>query len=189
MGEEETLPVKVNWHRLLLFPISLAVILLDQYTKALVREHLPLNVSVSLIPWLDPIVTFTHTRNTGASFGLLPNTNTLFMVIAGIVVALIAVSSQRISTPSNLLQVALGLQMAGAAGNFIDRLLFGYVTDFVDVRIWPIWNIADNAVVVGTILLAYYAIFVDREPRHEAASPVAPTEASPTSLDTDHGPS
>jgi lipoprotein signal peptidase len=63
-----------------------------------------------------------------------------------------------------LLRVTFGLQLGGAAGNLIDRLRFGYVTDFIDVRWWPIFNVADSSVVIGAILLAYYAFVIDRPP-------------------------
>jgi len=163
---------RIDWHGLFLFGISLLVIALDQYTKHLVREHLPLNVSWNPIPWLDPIVTLTHTRNTGAAFGLFPGMGFFFVIVALVVVVVIIVYYRRLAAGSWMLRIALGLQLGGAVGNnLIDRLCRGYVTDFIDVRVWPVFNLADSAVVIGTILLAIYALFLDPG-RKDASEPV-----------------
>ena len=150
------------WSRFWLAAIGLLVIALDQWTKAWVRNNLPLNISSNPVPWLDPIFTFTHTQNTGAAFGLFKNLGGVFVLVALAVILAIAIYYQQLASNSWLLRVAFGLQLGGAAGNLIDRLRFGYVTDFVDVRWWPIFNVADSSVVVGAILLAYYALFLDR---------------------------
>ncbi len=147
--------------RLGLFLIAAAVIALDQYTKALVRAHLPLNVSWNPIAWLDPIVTLTHVQNTGAAFGLLPQFGGMFILIAIVVVLLIILFYRQLAQGSFLLQMAFGLQLGGALGNLCDRLARGYVTDFIDFRWWPVFNVADSAIVVGTILLVYYVLFVE----------------------------
>lgn len=171
---------KFDWRGLVLFAVSALVIALDQYTKALVREHLTPYVSWNPIAWLDPFVTLTYVKNTGAAFGLFPNMGALFIVVAIAVVVLIVVYYRRLAESSWLLRIAFGLQLGGAIGNnLIDRLFRGYVTDFIDVRIWPIWNVADASIVVGTALLAYYAIFCD----HQAQSEEAPVEVN-ASVDT-----
>ena len=163
---------------LMLLGVSFAVIALDQYTKGLVRQYLPLNQSWNPIPWLDPIVTLTYVRNTGAAFGLFPNMGPFFVFVAMVVIALIIIYYRKISSASWVLRLALGLQLGGATGNnMIDRLWYGYVTDFVDVRIWPVFNVADSAVVVGTFLLAYYALFMDRPPKGEDLSVERPAIA------------
>lgn len=144
-----------------LFLIAAVVIAIDQYTKALVRAHLPLNVSWNPIAWLDPIVTLTHVQNTGAAFGLLPQFGGMFIIIAIVVVLLIILFYRQLAQGSFLLQVAFGLQLGGALGNLCDRLARGYVTDFVDLRWWPVFNVADSAIVVGTILLTYYVLFIE----------------------------
>ena len=147
---------------MLLFVIAVLVVGLDQYTKHLVREHIPVNTSWDPIPALGHLLTFTHVRNTGAAFGLFPKMGAAFIVVALIVVLLIAVYYRQLAGSSWLLTIALGLQLGGAVGNnLVDRLIRGYVTDFVDVHIWPVFNVADSSVVVGTALLAYYALFCD----------------------------
>mgnify|MGYP000039620093 CR=1 FL=1 len=140
---------------------ALVVIVLDQLTKHWVRQTIPLNSSWQPIPWLDPIFTFTHIRNTGAAFGLFGGMNTVFIVLAFVVVAAILVIHRQLAEQSALLRLALTLQLGGATGNLIDRVTAGYVTDFVNFRWWPIWNIADACILIGTILLAIYALFME----------------------------
>jgi len=152
---------RVDWHGLSMFGISLLVVALDQYTKYLVRSHLPLNHSWNPIAWLAPIVTLTHTQNTGAAFGLFPNMSIFFVIVALVVVGAIIVYYRQLAAGSWMLRLAFGLQLGGAVGNLIDRVRQGYVTDFLDFRVWPVFNIADSAVVVGTALLAVYALFMD----------------------------
>jgi signal peptidase II len=161
----------MNAGGLWLLAIAGVTVALDQYTKWLVRTYVPVNQSWNPIPWLEPIVTLTHVQNTGAAFGIFPNMNIVFIGVAIVVIALIAIFYRRLAGGSWLLRIAFGLQLAGALGNLIDRLTIGYVTDFVDVRIWPVFNVADSAIVVGTALLAYYAIWLDREaaPETDAA--------------------
>ncbi len=148
---------------LILFAVGLIVIVLDQIVKAEVRQHLPLNQSWNPIGWLDPIVTFTYLTNSGAAFGLFPSLGPVYVLVALAVIVVIIVFYRRLSEASWVLRLAFGLQLGGAAGNMVDRLWRGYVTDFIDFRVWPVFNIADMSVVVGTCLLAYYALFMDRQ--------------------------
>jgi signal peptidase II len=163
-----------------LFLIAACVIALDQYTKWWVRVHIPVNRSWNPLPWLDRFVTFTHVENTGVAFGLLKGMNWLFVIVAAVVIVLIVVYYRRLAATSWVLHAAFGLQLAGALGNQIDRVLRGHVTDFIDVRVWPIFNVADSSVVVGTILLAYYVFFLDRGldqvPETRGEAPVARPE-------------
>lgn len=147
------------------FVIGLLVIAIDQFTKSLVRRHLPVNGSWNPIPWLGRIVTFTHVRNTGAAFGLFPSGTILFAVVAVVVIVMIAAYHRQLAGGSWVLRVAFGLQLGGATGNLVDRIARGYVTDFIDCHVWPVFNVADSSIVVGTALLAYYALFL--EPRRE----------------------
>jgi len=149
--------------------IGFVVIAVDQWSKAVVRSAVPLNTSWNPLPWLEPFVTMTHIQNTGAAFGLLRNMGGLFVVVALGVIGVIVVFYRQLAAESSLLCVAFGLILGGATGNLIDRLILGYVTDFIDVRWWPVFNVADSAVVIGAILLAYYALFLDR---HSEAAPV-----------------
>ena len=95
----------------------------------------------------------TFVRNPGAAFGILGNQRTLFLVITAVVIVAILYYAKLIGPEQTLFQVSLGLQLAGAAGNLVDRATSGLVVDFLDVRVWPVFNVADSSVVVGTGLL------------------------------------
>ncbi|MFH1086074.1 MAG: signal peptidase II [Chloroflexota bacterium] len=170
---EPASPPLALWRRVLLPLVALAVVALDQYTKVLVRRTIPLDHTVSLLPWLAPVLVLTHLDNTGAAWGLLKNSTPVLAAVAAVVIAVIAANYRRIRETSWLLQLALGLQAGGAGGNLVDRVLRGRVTDFVDVHIWPVFNVADSSVVVGTILLAFFALFLDREAPRELPSQAA----------------
>jgi signal peptidase II len=154
-----------SWWRGGLFLIIAAfVIALDQITKLWVRSHLGLYETLPVIGCLG----LTHVRNTGSAFGLFANQAFLLTLVA--IVGLVAILLfYRYLSRSNILGVsALGLVFGGAVGNLIDRLRFGYVTDFVDVRLWrdfhwPAFNVADSAITVGSIMLAIFIFFTIRK--------------------------
>lgn len=145
--------------RRLILGIVAGVVVLDQVTKAVIREMLPLHASVNVVPGL---LDFTHVRNTGAAFGILnaadfPYKSTVMILIA--VVALVAIATYALRSASRELtaQVGLALILGGAVGNLIDRAAAGYVIDFVDVywREYHFWafNVGDSAITVGAGLL------------------------------------
>jgi len=139
--------------------LPIVIVALDQLTKALVREALPLHTSVTVIPGL---IDFTHVRNTGAAFGIL---NAADFRYKSAVIVLIAISalvgvglySAGLARDQLLPRIGLALIIGGAAGNLIDRVFIGSVVDFVDVywRSYHFWafNIADSAITVGAGLM------------------------------------
>lgn len=129
------------------FCISLFVILLDQITKYLVRQEIPLGAS---IPIIDNILSFTNTTNTGASFSLFTEYSFLLSILAGIVIAAILIFYKKI--PANY-RLPFALILGGASGNLIDRIFFGTVTDFIDLHLWPVFNLADSAITVAAVLV------------------------------------
>jgi signal peptidase II len=140
--------------------IALAVIAavifgLDQWTKAFVKASLVQGEWWAPIPSAWRLFRFTHTTNTGAAFGIFPNQGGFFVVIAIVVVVAIVLYYRNLPAGSWVVRVALGLQLGGAMGNLFDRLRFGYVTDFIDVGFWPVFNIADSSIVIGVALIAY----------------------------------
>jgi len=144
--------------------ISSFVVILDQLTKWLVRQHLVLYSRIELLPFFD----FTHVRNQGAAFGMLrdlPDTIRIPLFVLVLVLAVLAISVFLIKAPATekILIVALSLIFGGAIGNSIDRFRLRYVTDFIDFHWfgnpnyhWPPFNIADSAITVGVII-----IFID----------------------------
>ena len=152
--------------------IVLFALALDQGTKWLVRENLAVGEAWAPIPALSKVFTFTHVQNTGVAFGQMPGLGWVFMIVNLVVLVGILVYYPRIPAGQWPLRVAAALILAGDLGNVIDRLrtasLFSevtgsiwralpmaYVTDFVDFKIWPVWNIADMCVVTGVAILAW----------------------------------
>lgn len=140
------------------------VVVLDQVAKALVRASLK---PASPIVLVKRLLYLTHVRNTGAAFGLMPGQQSLFILTSVLVLAGIGLYWWRARPRSLVLALSLGLVAGGALGNLIDRIAFGRVTDFVDIRILPVFNFADMAIVTGAIGLFAWAMFAPLEP-HEA---------------------
>src|SRR3989338_11263665 len=140
---------KYNWSlpTSMFFLISLLVLSVDQITKILVRTGIKEGTSVEIIP---KILYFTHATNTGASFSMLTNYCFLLTIIAVLVIIGIFVFYKKIPFQY---RTAAALILGGTAGNLIDRLQYGTVTDFINVQIWPIFNIADSAITIAAILL------------------------------------
>lgn len=133
------------------------IVILDQVTKRIAESSLLLQPdhSVSII---GELLRLTYVQNRGAAFGILQNQSMLFVIVGVAVVAAILVSYRYFPRMSLLLNVALGLQLGGAVGNLADRIRLGYVIDFVDVAIWPVFNVADSAIVVGVGVLAFHLV-------------------------------
>nr|WP_290665818.1 signal peptidase II [Ardenticatena sp.] len=150
-----------NGKRWLLWGIAIVVFALDQTTKQAVRTWLPMHTT-----W-RPFDTFPlnrlgimHTYNTGAAFGIFPEYGLFFVAVAVVVIVGIVLFQHRVSSDRTTIFVALGLQLGGALGNLTDRLLFGRVTDLIRIDVtqtytFPIFNVADMAIVGGVLLLAW----------------------------------
>jgi signal peptidase II len=128
----------------------------DQLGKLWIRDHLALGESLSITDRLS----FIYIGNTGSAFGLLANQTFLIIIISIAALLFILLFLRYLSPATTLSIVSIGLIMGGAVGNLIDRLRFGYVTDFIYFRLWgnfhwPAFNIADAAITVGVFLLIY----------------------------------
>jgi signal peptidase II len=141
--------------------VALAVLALDQWTKWLVELHLPPSAVEPVFPGFN----LTHVRNTGVAFGLFaePGGTSWPLALLGLA-ALGAVGAYFVLTPRShrLLLTALGLILGGAVGNLLDRLASGAVTDFIDLYAgdfhWYFFNVADSAITVGIVLMAYESL-------------------------------
>ena len=142
-----------------LFLITLSVIGLDQLSKHLIRANMEMGQSIPR----ECIVGFHYTTNTGGAFGLFANQTFLLTMAAVIGIAVLVLYLRYLPLRSTLLKVGLGLDLGGAIGNLIDRLCFGRVTDFIDIGAWPVFNVADSGIVVGTFLIAFYLLFATRK--------------------------
>lgn len=161
-GDGTTEPAKLLSRRTFTFvATALLIIALDRWTKNLAIEHL-LDSGVRSIPVFGEYIRLTYVENRGAAFGVLQNQTTFFVLVGLVVISVIIASYRYIPEPSWLLNVCLGLQMGGAVGNLIDRILVGYVVDFFDFTFWPVFNIADSAICVGVAGLAYTVLFPPR---------------------------
>lgn len=144
-----------------LFVIAGAIIALDQWTKSLVRTNLALGetwLPESLI-WLSPYARIVHWFNTGAAFGMFQSGSMVFMVLAIIVISAIIYYFPRVENNDWTLRLAMSMQLAGALGNLLDRLMYdGKVTDFISIGTFPVFNIADTSISMGTgiLLLGVY---------------------------------
>jgi len=133
------------------------VLIADQITKSLAELYLAVfpEQSVSVV---GDFVRLTYVSNRGAAFGILQDRTIFFVVVGVVVVGGILASYRYFPLTSSSLNVALGLQLGGAVGNLLDRLRFGYVVDFIDVAIWPVFNLADSAIVIGVGILAFHLL-------------------------------
>lgn len=132
------------------FSVAVIVIFLDQLTKQLVKANFQLNES---LPIIKNILHFTYITNTGSAFGLFKSFNIFFIIFSIIVVLAIFYFMRKIKQNERLMQFSVGLLLGGTIGNLIDRISYGYVVDFIDFRIWPVFNVADSAITISIILL------------------------------------
>ena len=144
----------------LVFPLTaLLLVTADQFSKLGIRSNLAIGESLFEMGFFRLI----RVHNTGAAFGLFQGQSFLLTIIALVGVATLLLYTlffhRKLPFLGNRLgKLALGLVLGGTVGNLIDRIYLGYVTDFIAVGIWPAFNIADSAIVVGTIILAYSLI-------------------------------
>lgn len=132
------------------FTISL-VLVLDQITKLFVTQSLALHES---IPVFKNFFSITLIHNRGAAFGIFKDQFYLFILISVVAIILIYLILKRNRT-NRMYTFSLSLILAGALGNLIDRISLGYVVDFLDFHIWPVFNIADSAITCGTLILGW----------------------------------
>lgn len=136
-----------------LYAAAAAVYFLDRVTKLLAERYLASRPSVRVIP---DVLHLTFTTNSGGAFGLLAGQPLVFFVSAVLICVAIVVASARLTSAP--LAAGLGLILGGALGNLTDRMLRGpigegRVVDFIDLRVWPVFNLADSAIVIGGLVI------------------------------------
>lgn len=150
---------------LLLFGIAGLIVALDQWSKWLVEKTIPLGEEVFPIRALAPFFRFTFWKNTGAAFGLFQNAS-LVLLIVSILIAIDLVWTFHNSQNEPLLfKISLALMLGGALGNMIDRVSQGFVTDFIAVGRFPVFNIADSAVTIGVGLMLLTLLLQEKAER------------------------
>ena len=144
----------------MLFLISLAVLLLDQMVKRLIMSDMPLGMSIPVLPGIFHI---TYIQNPGAAFGILAQQRWLFIAVGFLFMGAAVLFRRRLRRESRWMQCGVALLLGGAVGNLVDRILWGAVVDFLDFRVWPVFNIADISIVVGVGCMMYALLRQEKE--------------------------
>jgi signal peptidase II len=122
----------------------------DQISKALIIRYVPFRTS-----WpVEGFFRFTHVGNRGSAFGLIDDANLMLIIVSFVGVGILLYFYRAQTDPTLAVQASLGLMLAGALGNLVDRVANGHVTDFIDIGPWWIFNLADSSIVIGITLLA-----------------------------------
>jgi signal peptidase II len=151
--------------------IALAAVAADQLTKHIVAGELSLDDGVHVAGplWIR------HVQNSGIAFGFFSQATAPVIVVTAVAVAWMLWFFWRAGARHPILPVALGLVIGGSVSNLVDRVRLGYVTDFIDLRWWPSFNLADSFIVIGVLVLLGALVLAEREPRrsqrlHDASS-------------------
>jgi signal peptidase II len=164
---------------LFLFIVAGLLIALDQWSKWYVRGALPLGSTWSPWEWLTPYARIVHWKNSGVAFGMFQGMGTVFAVLAAIVSLVIIYYYPRVAGESRTLKIAMSMQLAGAMGNFIDRVTIGHVTDFLSVGNFPVFNVADACISVGVVILLIYVWLEEKKEKDAAGTQDEPVEEGP----------
>jgi len=151
---------------MLFYLIAIVIAAADQIIKAIVHNNMFLNQSIDLI---GNVIKLTYVRNTGVAFSLFIGFSPYLAVVGTLVVALVIFFHYRLASLNFIVQLGLSFILGGSLGNLIDRFARGYVVDYMDITIWPVFNLADVMINVGVILLAY-KLFEEEE--KNAADPL-----------------
>ena len=143
---------------LIWFLIAAIAVILDQVTKWLAVEFL---TKVETVPLIQNVLHLTYLENTGAAFGILKNNRWVFLIISTVAIIALLAYIAKFPPKSKLLGVGLSFIVGGGIGNMIDRVLLGYVVDFIDFRLinFAVFNVADSFVCVGAVLVLIYVFF------------------------------
>ena len=135
--------------------ITLIVLLLvDRVTKRLTLAFLP-GKDIELLPYLH----LNYVQNTGAAFGVMQGGNLLLILITLLILGYILKNWQELCSYGDLVKWGLVLILGGALGNLYDRITLGFVVDFIDVRVCPVFNMADSFITIGGVMLAWSFLF------------------------------
>ena len=157
-----------KWRNVVFGCVGLLVILADQLSKWWIRDNLATGQSLFDAGFFRIV----HVHNTGAAFGIFRDHSLTLIIVdfVGIAVILLLVfvwRSRWSFLDSMLVRSAIGLVLGGTIGNLIDRLRLGHVTDFIDFKVWPAFNVADSAVTIGVIIIAYRIICLAQPAKHQ----------------------
>lgn len=156
-------------------PVSIVIAILavvtDQVTKFFAQKLLPVSGTIAVI---KGVFHLTLAGNQGAAFSILRGGTPFFIAVAVVCMFLMAFLLSKpkllektlgVKADDLVVRIGFGLLAGGTLGNLIDRVRFGYVVDFLDFRVWPVFNVADSAITIGGILICYKMLFVGRKNR------------------------
>lgn len=135
--------------------IAFSLFMLDRVTKGYFYASLTPGQSIPVVP---NIFHMTLVLNDGAAFGIFGGLNSLFKVFSLAAVAAIIYFAWKHEEKGYMIYTALALILGGAIGNLVDRVVYGFIIDFIDLRVWPVFNIADSAITAGFLILAFNII-------------------------------
>jgi signal peptidase II len=138
--------------------VALAAVGADQLTKAIVSSQLELDDSVHVIGPLS----IHHVQNSGIAFGLFASATSLVILLTGVAVVWMLYFFSRSGARHPVLPIALGLVIGGSVSNLVDRVRLGHVTDFIDLRYWPAFNLADSFITIGVVILLLALMSADK---------------------------
>lgn len=169
----------------ILFGVAGVIIALDQWTKSLVRT---LPQGATWLPqgfeWLLPYARIVHWYNTGAAFGSFTGYPWVFTILAFVVAGLIIYYYPQVEDRDWWLKLAMGMQMGGALGNVIDRVLRnGQVTDFISIGNFAVFNVADASISVGVVVLLIGAWFKEKQERKNTAAALSADNSQPLDVE------
>lgn len=159
-------PLYRDWN---LLQAAVLILALDQLTKFIVIQTLPWRQSWPCCGFFR----FTHVHNTGSAFGLFQDQNLVLLIVSLVGIVALAIIYGMQERPGWLLRASIALMLGGAAGNLLDRILLGHVTDFIDIGPWPVFNLADSAIVSGLAAMAWLTLVRRESGGGATASPAA----------------
>jgi len=160
---------------LYLLSIAGVIVVLDQWTKYLVRTNIAFGQTWMPWEWLNTYARIVHWKNTGAAFGIFQSLGGFFTILAFVVIGIIIFVFPQIHRKDWPMRVAMSMQLGGAAGNLIDRLARGHVTDFVSVGNFAVFNVADASITVGVAVLILGMWIQEKNKRQHQSDSDAPS--------------
>lgn len=157
------------------------IVAVDQLTKEWIRNTLSLGEIYRPEHWITPYARILHWTNTGSAFGLFPNMSGVLTVLAFIVAAAIIYYYPQVPRQDWVLRLAMIMQLGGAVGNLVDRLIQGHVTDFISVGNFPVFNVADASISTGVAILMAGIYFSEKQEKKSNN-----TELEESSIQTNH---
>jgi signal peptidase II len=166
-----------------LFLIAGIVVLLDQWSKELIRNSLTLGEVYRPDLWLSQYARIVHWQNSGAAFGIFQQLGGIFMILSIIVSVVIIYYFPQVPRDEWIIRLAMGLLLGGALGNLLDRLMHqGFVTDFLSVGDFPVFNVADASISIGVVVLFIGMWLQERRKKDESSNQNNPDSSASGSL-------